>query len=51
MTPYCMEGGALQGLDDYPTYLLTSCLARKIGEPRVNWLVDPSEIYDLKYSH
>lgn len=49
--PTTMDGGGLQGLDYYKTFLLTSCLVRKVGEPTVNWLVDPSEIYDLKYSH
>lgn len=45
------HSGSLQGLDGERTYLLSACMARKIGEPTVTWEADPSSIYDLGYSH
>ena len=51
IVPANMDSGPLQGFDDHPTYLLSACLARKVGEPTVDWLVDPAKVYDLNYSH
>ncbi len=49
--PTGAAGGALQNIDAQPTFLLSACLVRKIGEPEVDWALDPSSIYDLHYSH
>lgn len=51
IVPIRADNGALQGLDRERTYLLSACLVRKIGEPAVDWSADPSEIYNLSYSH
>jgi hypothetical protein len=51
IVPRSKANAALQGLDVERTFLLSGCIARKIGEPIVDWSVDPSTIYDLNYSH
>ncbi|MGU3363095.1 methyltransferase type 11 [Methylobacterium sp. M6A4_1b] len=44
-------GGPLQNLDHQRTFLLSSCLVRKIGPATVQWNSDVSQIYDLEYNH
>lgn len=51
IVPIRADNGALQELDREQTFLLSACLVRKIGEPAVDWSANPSEIYDLSYSH
>jgi hypothetical protein len=51
IVPRVAAGGPLQNIDSCPTYLLTACIARKTGEPLVDWSADPSSVYDLHYSH
>ena len=51
IVPAQADAEALQGLDTQPTYLLSACVVRKVGEPRVAWRADPSEVYDLAYAH
>ena len=51
IVPRVAAGGALGGIDGCRTYLLSACVARKVGEPLVDWSADPSLVYDLHYSH
>jgi hypothetical protein len=51
IVPMNMDGGALQGIDEHPTFLLSACIARKTGSPTLDWRANPSKIYDLHYSH
>ncbi|TWG93783.1 methyltransferase family protein [Mesorhizobium sp. J18] len=51
IVPRSKNNGPLQGIDTQKTFLLSACIARKIGEPLVNWSADPSEIYNIQYSH
>ncbi|MER9957229.1 class I SAM-dependent methyltransferase [Mesorhizobium australicum] len=51
IVPANASGGALQTFEDHRTYLVSSCLARKIGVPTHDWSADPAEIHNLKYSH
>lgn len=34
-----------------PTYLLSGCIVRRIGEAQVEWDAEAADIYDLSYSH
>lgn len=51
IVPRVSASGALHGIEGCPTYLLSACVARKIGDPLVDWSADPSLVYDLNYSH
>jgi len=51
LVPVNMADGAIHSMDAHPIYLLSNCLVRKVAEPTVNWLVDPSKVYNLNYSH
>lgn len=51
IVPQHAGGGALDGIDLQPAYLLSACLVRKVAEPRVSWDCEVSEVYDLAYSH
>lgn len=51
IVPHHAAGGALQNMDTVPTYLMSSCLVRKITPPLAEWELEVSEVYDLKYNH
>lgn len=51
IVPLNAANGALQGMDKSKGFLVSACMARKIGEPSVNWACDPSTIIDINYSH
>ncbi|MER9458979.1 MULTISPECIES: class I SAM-dependent methyltransferase [unclassified Mesorhizobium] len=51
IVPANMESGPLQTFDEHPTFLLSACLARKVGPPTADWAADPATIYNLNYSH
>jgi hypothetical protein len=39
------------GIDRWPCYLGSNCIARKVGEPEVAWEAEMEGIYDLAYIH
>jgi hypothetical protein len=43
--------GAMQGMDQYKTWLVSGVMARKVSEPLVDWTADPASIINLSYSH
>lgn len=51
VVPNFAEGGHMQGLDGARSFLLSACLVRKVGEPKVRWEAEASEVYDLGYDH
>ncbi|MER9723811.1 MULTISPECIES: class I SAM-dependent methyltransferase [unclassified Mesorhizobium] len=51
IVPANMESGPLQSLDEHPTFLLSACLARKIGPASADWAANPAPLYNLNYPH
>ncbi|GLV23535.1 hypothetical protein TomMM35A_33730 [Sphingobium sp. TomMM35A] len=51
VVPQNASNGALQGLDMAVTYLNSAVIAKKVGDPVVDWSADPTIIADLNYSH
>jgi len=49
--PNFASGGALQGMDINPSYLLSGCLVEKIGPAKIQWEEEVAEVYDINYSH
>lgn len=40
-----------QGFDNSGSYILTACLVRKIGAPKVSWDAEAADVYNLAYDH
>ena len=44
-------GGPVEGIDSARSYLLSACLIRRTGDPKVKWDAEVSEITNLAYTH
>lgn len=51
VVPDFASGAQLQGGDIAPSYLLSACLARKIGPPKTRWDAEASEVFNLDYDY
>ncbi len=51
ISSHCIDGRIFEGLDLAECHLLSGCMIRKTGEPKVDWSADASRIIDLNYSH
>lgn len=49
--PEINVGGPMQNLDLQRSHLLSACLIRKIGPPKVEWNAEVNEVYNLGYDH
>jgi hypothetical protein len=49
--PNYISDGNFEIMSQGRTYLLSGCVAEKIGDARVSWDADVAEVYNLSYSH